>query len=124
VLDNAIDHTPEGADVLVEAQADGDGVVIRVENSGCRLSATDLAHVFDPFWRKDPARSDDGHSGLGLALVRAWCDAVGATVRVEMPDPARFAITVRLPGAQPLAPIPRARVVTGPAEPPAIVARH
>lgn len=101
LLDNAIDHTQEGGRVLVEALADGQGVLIRVENSGCTLEPHDLARVFDPFWRKERSRSDEGHSGLGLALVRALCDAAGAKVWAEVREGQRFSISVRLARVSP-----------------------
>jgi len=76
LLDNAVRYTPIGGriGVRVEARAE-DGVRLVVENSGPEIAAADLKHLFEPFYRVDPARTrEDGHgtgAGLGLALVAA-----------------------------------------------------
>ena len=50
---------------------------LRVTNIPENLSPADLPHLFDRFWRKDAARTMDGHLGLGLALSRSFARALG-----------------------------------------------
>jgi heavy metal sensor kinase len=72
LLDNAVRDTPEGGTIGVRLGPTpaGSGVRLVVENSGSGIPATDLPHLFEPFYRADPARTrGDGGSGLGLALV-------------------------------------------------------
>jgi signal transduction histidine kinase len=57
---------------------------VSIANSNAGLSRQDLAHVFEPFWRKDAARSDGRHGGLGLSLVAAFARLIGAEVRLEI----------------------------------------
>lgn len=78
LIDNAVSHAPTGSPVSIEI---GQGRLV-VTNPAPELSESDLPHLFEQFWRKDPARGDDGHTGLGLSIVRAsarlldWeCDA-------------------------------------------------
>ena len=44
-------------------------VIIEVRNTGCGISEEDQAHIFDRFYKADKARSSNGGSGLGLAMV-------------------------------------------------------
>jgi len=94
LLDNAIKFTPGGGRIDVTVAAHGDGAELRVADSGSGISANDLPHIFERFYRGDPARSraaspadsDAGAAsgaGLGLSIARWICDAHGATIAVE-----------------------------------------
>ena len=65
LMDNAIEYTPAGGTVIVTLGADE----LSVENSPVDLDTDQVSHLFEPFWRADPARSRRGHHGLGLAVV-------------------------------------------------------
>jgi signal transduction histidine kinase len=67
LIDNAVSHSPTGSLVSIEI---GPGRLV-VTNPAPELSESDLPHLFEKFWRKDPARGDDAHTGLGLSIVRA-----------------------------------------------------
>jgi signal transduction histidine kinase len=55
-----------------------------VRDSGAGIPAEHLDQVFDRFYRDDPSRaSRAGHSGLGLAIVRALVEAHGGPVGVR-----------------------------------------
>ena len=73
LLENALQFTPVGGTigVRIEPNPVGGGLRLTVENSGPGISAADLPHLFEPFYRADPARARtaDGGAGLGLALV-------------------------------------------------------
>ena len=46
-----------------------DAVAVKVTDNGVGMSDTELARVFDRFWRADPARKrTTGGTGLGLAI--------------------------------------------------------
>lgn len=94
VIRNAIDWTPDGSGVRVEAdqveagEADGaqtgDRVEIRVIDVGKGISADDRAGVFEPFQRLgDGGNANIQGIGLGLAVSRGFCDAIGATISIE-----------------------------------------
>jgi len=86
LLDNAVTHTLPGGriDVGVEDFASG-GVRLTVANSGSAIAAEDLAHLFEPFYRADTSRtrSNDGGTGLGLAMVAAIAQLHDGTARVS-----------------------------------------
>lgn len=73
LLTNAIKFTPPGGRVLIEAEdaADGDGLALRVIDTGIGISSDALPGVFEPFARGDSStsRKVEG-TGLGLAISR------------------------------------------------------
>ena len=81
---NAVNNTLDGGIISVEAAPAGDRVAITVSDTGIGMSAADLAHVFDRFYRVDRSRSrDTGGSGLGLAIVRDLLAAMGGSIDAE-----------------------------------------
>ena len=86
LLNNALRHTPEDGEieVAVTAQLDGvDGVEIAVRDTGEGITAEDLPHIFERFYRSGKARDrDSGGTGLGLAIVRALVEAHDGRVEV------------------------------------------
>jgi two-component system heavy metal sensor histidine kinase CusS len=70
LVDNAVRHTPAGGTVTVAASIESGSLVVHVTDTGVGIAPEHLPHVFERFYRADPARSQDGGgSGLGLALV-------------------------------------------------------
>lgn len=96
LVDNAIRHTPSGGTVRLAAVALGDERRrVVVSDSGPGIDEGDLPHLFERFYRADPARDRaSGGSGLGLAIVRAIVEAHGGTVRAanEPGGGARFEV--------------------------------
>ena len=68
LVDNALRHTPAGGRVTARVVAQGDFVVLEIEDSGPGISDEDAQKVFDRFYRVDGTESEG--SGLGLAIVR------------------------------------------------------
>ena len=84
LLSNAALYSPEGAEIRVTAAARGAQVVLTVENTGARIPAEALPHLFEAFYRAEPSRSRaTGGSGLGLYLVRMIVERHGGTCRIE-----------------------------------------
>lgn len=98
LLDNAIKYTPVGGSVVLTGAVEGGNWSVTVTDTGVGISAEHLPHVFERFYRADPARSEDGSGvGLGLAICRSIVNGLGGritvtstlgqgtTLRVELP---------------------------------------
>ncbi|MCI0439048.1 MAG: cell wall metabolism sensor histidine kinase WalK, partial [Chloroflexi bacterium] len=101
LLSNAVRYAPEGGEIAVEARLNGgpdsSGVEISVRDNGPGISAEDLPHVFERFYRADRSRSRaGGGTGLGLAIAKELVEAHGGRIWAESePDRgSRFAFTI------------------------------
>ena len=82
LLENAIKFTPASGTVTVSAAAQDGEIRIEFEDSGEGISASDLPHIFERFYRSDRSRHQGG-VGLGLSLVKAYTESLNGTVEVE-----------------------------------------
>jgi two-component system heavy metal sensor histidine kinase CusS len=72
LVGNALAHTPAGGTVTLTAAADGTSIRVEVADTGAGIPPEHLPHVFDRFYRVDPARAGGpGRVGLGLAIVKS-----------------------------------------------------
>jgi signal transduction histidine kinase len=99
LLSNAVAYTAEGGWIAVESDPSG-GLVLAVRDSGPTIPEGALSRIFDPFFRLDTARSGSGeHCGVGLALVRGLCDALGYRVEARNEPDGSVAFLVSQPAA-------------------------
>jgi signal transduction histidine kinase len=81
LLDNAIKYTPPQGQVIAGLHHNGQSVEVAVRDTGIGIPPEDLPHVFDRFYRADPARSrDPGGTGLGLAIARWIAEQHGGMI--------------------------------------------
>jgi len=84
VVRNAVEHSPPGSSVAVAARSSGQTAELIVTDHGEGIPPEVLAHVFDRFYRGDPARSQArGGSGLGLAIARWALREMGGDLSIE-----------------------------------------
>lgn len=84
LIENALKYTPEGGAIYVNVRGDGDRVLINVTDTGIGISAEDLGHIFQKFYRADNSDTRTiGGNGLGLYLVKQRAEAMGGKVWAE-----------------------------------------
>ena len=80
---NALQHTPDTADITVRVGTDADTAVLEVCDEGPGMSSQDAQRVFERFYRADSSRARaSGGTGLGLSIVDSLVYAHGGTVSV------------------------------------------
>jgi len=101
LLDNALRHGRTTAQRPVRARAgvDDGRVWVEIGNDAGDLNADDLSRLFEPFWRKDAARTDQRGFGLGLSVARALATDAGGELGARLEGPGRIAVRVELPTA-------------------------
>ncbi|HWR39604.1 MAG TPA: ATP-binding protein [Patescibacteria group bacterium] len=87
LLTNAIRHTPPQGTVSVITRisnaTDRAWLQIRVSDTGSGITAVDLPHIFEHFYRADPSRDKrSGGSGIGLAIVKQLTELHSGRVEV------------------------------------------
>lgn len=69
LLDNALRHTPDGGEIVVQCDRQEDKITFTIQDTGKGFSEEELHHVFEPLYRGDVSRSrSTGGSGLGLTI--------------------------------------------------------
>jgi two-component system, OmpR family, sensor kinase len=97
-LDNAVKYSPGGTRVRVNLEQADSVIRASFEDQGIGISAEDLPHVFERFYRAAPPLSGDAHSGgLGLAIAQAIVGALGGSIECVSAPAKGSTFTVRLP---------------------------
>ena len=97
VFENAFNYTPLGGRIQCHLTRDVSSVVVTVANTNPGLTMEDLPRLWEPFWRKDAARTDRRHAGLGLALVHSLAKISGVTVDATLTGEGLVQIRLRFP---------------------------
>ena len=97
LLSNALKYSDDGGRIEVSLKVRGKQRELRVFNTGKAIAPEDQEHIFDRFWRADPAhgRETGGH-GLGLAIARTIVDAHRGKITVDSREGFGTAFTVTL----------------------------
>lgn len=98
LLDNAIKYTPAGGAISLTVAARDAEAVLEVSDNGIGIPPAALPHIFERFYRVDPARSRDlGGAGLGLSIVKSICAAHGGRVSTQSTPDQGSTFQVHLP---------------------------
>ena len=97
LMENAVAHSEPGTVVECGATPVADGVELRLTNTAKDLDRADLEHIFDRFWRKDAARGERSHIGLGLSIARGLCELLGLRLSVDLREGRRFEARILFP---------------------------
>jgi two-component system sensor histidine kinase BarA len=98
LLSNAVKFTPEGGRVLLQAEADGDDLVLTVADTGVGIAPEDQELVFEKFRQAaSPMTREYEGTGLGLSIVRELSKLLGGDVTLKSEVGRGSTFTMRLP---------------------------
>jgi signal transduction histidine kinase len=102
LIENAVKFGKSASrrEISVRVRREGDRVVMRVADTGPGIPRHALKKIFDDFYRvdNDLTRTTKG-TGIGLALVKRFVEAMGGHVSAANNDGPGCTITITLPGA-------------------------
>nr|BBH92485.1 hypothetical protein KTA_06840 [Thermogemmatispora argillosa] len=118
LLHNGIRHTPPGGIVSVAVSQEGDEVVIQVRDTGEGIPPEELPRIWERFYQaSSKLRRDGSGSGLGLALVKEWVEAMQGRVAATSVLAEGSCFTLYLPAVRAEASPSAQRQSTTPLEP-------
>jgi signal transduction histidine kinase len=98
LLSNAVRYTPEGGRIQVAGKSEAEAVVLQVTDTGPGMTETQLAHLFQPYYRTEEARrSSFAGAGLGLFIVKHLVEAHAGHIKVDSQPGQGTTFTVHLP---------------------------
>lgn len=103
LVDNAIRYTPAGGQVDLSVTTEDGRAILKIQDSGLGIQVGERERVFDPFYRT--LGSDQVGSGLGLSIVKAVTDRMGAEIQLGFSDEVArsgLCVCVLVPMAKPL----------------------
>ena len=102
LCDNAMKYSPQGEPIILRAFIDEQSTpCFSVQDHGQGISSADIPHIFERFYRADPARArNSGGTGLGLSIAKWIVDRHGGYFKVISREEVGTRMVVCLPGTQ------------------------
>jgi signal transduction histidine kinase len=96
LLSNAIKYSPDGGEIRLELDSQGDWIILRVIDYGMGIDADDLPLIFDLLYRADNVGDISG-TGLGLSIVKECVERHQGTITVHSEIGKGSTFTIQLP---------------------------
>lgn len=98
LIGNALRYTEEGDEIKICAEEITDAITVKICDTGIGISESDLANIFDLFYRASNSRREEG-MGIGLSVVKNIIETHGWKIDVESEKGkgSCFTITIPLP---------------------------
>jgi signal transduction histidine kinase len=82
LLSNAIKYSPPTSEIILEAQQTAQHLQLKVQDQGMGMTAKELEHIFEPFYRTHSAQHLPG-TGLGLSIVKSCVERHQGQIEVQ-----------------------------------------
>jgi len=99
LITNAHLYTGEGGTITIRLEGDAHATRIAVSDTGRGMSAEEVGHVFERFFRGAPTVQRGPGAGLGLSIVKSLVDMHGGSIQVDSRPGSGSTFTVTLPAA-------------------------
>lgn len=106
LIDNAVKYTPAQGAIGISLEPSGQQAIVEVRDTGIGIAEEDISHVFERFYRADPARTRaTGGAGLGLSIGQWIVRLHGGklTVQSTVASGSVFRVTLPILSPQPIA---------------------
>ena len=80
IITNAIKYTDTSGKIIIDAKKDADMITISVQDTGIGMTAEQLEHIFDEFYKADGSRHDFDSSGLGMLIAKRIIEKHGGDI--------------------------------------------
>ncbi|MCA2000362.1 MAG: HAMP domain-containing histidine kinase [Chloroflexi bacterium] len=97
IIGNSLKYSPDGTTVTISTQAQDKYVRVLIRDEGIGISAEDLPHIFDGFYRGKSGQETAAGHGIGLAVARQIVEAHEGAVSAESAPGKGTTFTVSLP---------------------------
>jgi two-component system, OmpR family, sensor kinase len=98
LIDNALKYSRPGTPVICRLREEKGTARLEVEDEGLGVSAEDMPHLFDPFYRSEQARqAGTPGAGLGLSVAARIAAVLGGRIEVESVPGRGSRFTIVLP---------------------------
>lgn len=97
LFQNAVEYALQGGKVRCALEKEGDHYRLTISNTTRGLVQEDLAHLCEPFWQKDGARSNPERSGLGLATASVFARLLKIELETSLPQADLFEVALTIP---------------------------
>ena len=99
LLSNAMRYTSDNSEITINAYEADNKLFIKFSDTGVGISESDLANIFDLFYRTSNSRREEG-MGIGLSVVKNIIETHGWKIEVESEKGRGSCFTITIPVSQ------------------------
>lgn len=85
ILENSVKYNKDKGKIIIDAEQEKDFVKVSIKDTGIGMTAQQIKHIFDEFYKADQSRHDFNSSGLGMSICKRIVDRHNGKIWVESP---------------------------------------